>query len=96
MVDGDTSLVTAPHGVVEFVFLAILDISLESDEDDGALYDKTGLIVVSLIEADIALEVAPIEADDSNIFAAQKSPLEFNDADDSDLGLGSFVLQLCS
>ena len=96
MVDGDTSLVTAPHGVVEFVFLAILDISLESDEDDGALYDKTGLIVVSLIEADIALEVAPIEADDSNIFAVQKSPLQFNDADDSDLGIGSFVLQLCS
>ena len=52
--------------------------------------------MVSLIEADIALEVAPIEADDSNIFAVQKSPLQFNDADDSDLGIGWFVLQLCS
>ena len=63
LVEGDTSLVTAPHGVVESEFLAVLDISLESDEDDGALYDKTGIIVASLIEADIALEVAPIEAD---------------------------------
>ena len=52
--------------------------------------------MVSLIEADIALEVAPIEADDTKIFAVEKTPPEFNDANDSDLVLGSFVLQHCS
>ena len=38
LVEGDTSLVTAPHGVLESEFFVVLDISLESDEDDEALY----------------------------------------------------------